>query len=88
MAGAETNLRQEQALQYAFRQKHPHLQFLQLKLAKWVTKNLADELGLPDSCDQCTSEELNSILTRCVVSDRRGDNLHTFHSVEFESDLY
>ena len=59
-----------------------------LKLAEWVAKNLADELGLPDSGDQWTSEELNSILTRCLVSDRRGDNLYTFHSVEFESDLY
>ena len=83
-----TNQRQEQAFQYAYRQKHPLLQFLPLKLAEWVAKNLADELGLPDSCDQWTSEELNSILTRCLVSDRRGDNLHTFHSVEFESDLY
>ena len=83
-----TNQRQEQAFQYAYRQKHPLLQFLPLKLAEWVTKNLADELSLPISCDQCTSEELNCILTRCVVSDRWGDNLHTLHSVEFESDLY
>ena len=32
--------------------------------------------------------DLNRILTGCLVSDRRGNNLHTFHTVEFESDLY
>ena len=32
--------------------------------------------------------DLNRILTGCLVSDRRGNNLHTFHTVEIESDLY
>ena len=32
--------------------------------------------------------ELNQILTLCMVSVRRGNIFHTFHSVEFEPDLY
>ncbi len=33
-------------------------------------------------------EALNNILIHCLVSNRRGNNLHTFQCVEFESDLY
>jgi hypothetical protein len=78
------------ALQYPYRRNHPLLQFLPLKLAEWITNNLADELRMrPASVDGWSSAQLNHILTSCLVSDRRGNNLHTFHTVEFEeSDLY
>ena len=76
-------------LQYAYRRNHALLQFLQFKLAEWIAKNLADELRMrPASVDGWSSAQLNHILTSCLVSDGRGDNLHTFHTVEFESDLY
>ena len=79
------------ALQYAYRRNHALLQFLPFKLAEWIAKNLADELRMrPASVDCWSSAQLNHILTSCLVSDtsRRGNNLHTFHTVEFESDLY
>ena len=78
----------EQTFQYACRRYHPLLQFLTLKLAEWLAKNLSEELNLPDTGDECSSAHLNNILTRCLVSNRKGDNLHTFQCVEFESDLY
>ncbi len=49
-------------------------------------KELAEELNLPDYTNNPTSQDLNCILTRCLALDRRGENLHTFHTVEFESD--
>ena len=69
------------------------MQFLPLKLAEWVAKNLSDELNLPDlpdSDDDFKSVVLNRILqvTQCMVSNRSGNNLHTYQFVEFESDLY
>jgi hypothetical protein len=78
------------ALQYPYCRNHPLLQFLPLKLAEWIANNLADELRMrPASVDGWSSAQLNHILTSCLVSDRRGNNLHTFHTVEFEeSDLY
>ncbi len=77
------------ALQYAYCRNHSLLQFLPLKLAEWIANNLADELRMrPTSVDGWSSAQLNHILTSCLVSDRRGNNLHTFHTVEFESDLY
>jgi hypothetical protein len=78
----------DKTFQYAYRRHHPLLQFLPLKLAEWVANNLADELNLPDSGDDGSSADLNRILTHCLVSNRKGDNLHSFHCVEFESDLY
>ena len=78
----------EQTFQYANRQHHPNLQFLPLKLAEWVAKNMADELNLPDFGDDSGSAVLNLILTQCLVSNRKGENLHSYHTVEFESDLY
>ena len=81
----------EQTFQYAFRQHHPNLQFLPQKLGEWVAKNMADELNLPvPDCgdDDISSACINRILTQCLVSNRKGDNLHTYHTVEFESDLY
>ena len=54
-------------------------------------QTLADGLCMqPDSGQEWTSAQLNRILG-CLVTDRRGNNLHTFqcfHLVEFESDLY
>ena len=76
-------------LQYAYRRNHALLQFLPFKLAEWIAKNLADELRMmPDFGEDWSSDQLNRILTGCLVSDRQGNNLHTFHTVEFESDLY
>ena len=79
----------EQTLQYPFRQHHPNLQFLPQKLGEWVAKNMAEELSLPD-CDEdnISSAYINRILTQCLVSNRKGENLHSYHTVEFESDLY
>ena len=66
-----TNQRHEQGFQYAHRQNHPFLQFLPLMLAEWVAKNLAYELGLPHSSDECSSTDMNNILSSCLLSDRR-----------------
>jgi hypothetical protein len=69
--------------------QEPHPFALSSNQAEWITKNLADELRMrPDSGEDWSSAQLNRILTGCLVSDRRGNNLHTFHTVEFESDLY
>jgi hypothetical protein len=48
------------------RRYYPLLQFLPLKLAEWVAKNLADELDLPDYGDDLESADLNLILTQCL----------------------
>ena len=85
-SGANQN--REPTFQYAFRQHHPLLQFFSQKLAEWLAKNMSEELNLPDPGDEWSSETLNNILIHCLVSNRRGDNLHTFQCVEFESDLY
>ena len=53
--------------------------------------HLANELNLPPRTgpgDTWSSDDLNRILLRCFVADKRGNNLHTFNSLEFESDLY
>jgi hypothetical protein len=83
-----TTQRHEQSFQYAYRQHHPLLHFLPLKLADWVAKNLAHELRLPQPSDASSSADMNHVITSCLVSDRRDNNLHIFHCVEFESDLY
>ena len=88
-SGAANRL--EQAFEYAFRGSHPLLQFVPQKLSEWIAKNLADELNLPPRTgpgDTWSSDDLNRILLRCFVADKRGNNLHTFNSLEFESDLY
>ena len=41
-----------QTFHYAFHQHHPNLQFLPLKLAEWLAKNMSDELNLPDSDEE------------------------------------
>jgi hypothetical protein len=70
----------------------PFLQFLPLcrffQLAEWVAKNFADELDLSVTGDEWSAQDLNLIITRGNFSDRLGNILHTFQSVEFESDLY
>jgi hypothetical protein len=85
-SGANQN--REQTFQYAYRQHHSLLQFLSQKLAEWLAKNMSDELNLPDPGDEWSAEALNNILIHCLVSNRRGDNLHTSQCVGFESDLY
>ena len=88
-AAPGSNQGNDKVFQYAYRRNHALLQFLPIKLAEWIAKNLADELRMrPDSGEDWSSDQLNRILTGCLVSDRRGNNLHTFHTVEFESDLY
>jgi hypothetical protein len=85
------NSRQEQAFKYAFQRSHPLLQFFPQKLSEWIVKNLADELALPPNTgpgDRWSSEDLNRVLVQCILSNRKGNNLHTFNSLEFESDLY
>ena len=85
------NSRQEQTFEYAFWRSHPLLQFLPQKLSEWIVKNLADELALPPNTgpgDKWSSEDLNRVLVQCILSNRKGNNLHTFNSLEFESDLY
>ena len=82
---------QQETFQYAFRRSHPILQFLPQKLSEWIAKNLADELALPPNTgpgNDWSSADLNRILLRCFVSDKKGNNLHTFNSLEFESELY
>ena len=57
----------------------------------WIDKNLGDELNLParaGSDADWSTEKLNVILQRCLVSDRKGLNIHTLQMLEFESDLY
>jgi hypothetical protein len=88
-SGAANRL--EQTFEYAFRGSHPLFQFLPQKFSELITKNLADELNLPPRTgpgDDWSSEDLNSILLLCFVADKRGNNMHTFNSLEFESDLY
>ena len=83
--------RQEQSFEYAFRKSHPLLQFLPQKLSEWIAENLEDELELPPKTGPdgtWSSVDLNRILLRCCVADSKGNNLHTFNSLEFESDLY
>ena len=79
------------AIEYVYRQMHPLLQFLPQKLAEWIDKNLGDDLNLParaGSDADWSAEKLNIILQRCLVSDRKGLNIHTCQMLEFESDLY
>ena len=79
------------AIEYVYRRMHPLLQFLPQKLAEWIDKNLGDELNLParaGSDADWSAEKLNIILQRCLVSDRKGLNIHTCQMLEFESDLY
>ena len=61
------------------------------KLAEWIANNYAEELNVPprpDPSQPWSTATLNRILQTCLVSDRKGNNIHTFQTVEFESDLY
>ncbi len=76
---------------YVYRNSHPILQFLPQKLAGWIANNYAEELNVPlrpDPTQPWSTATLNRILQTCLVSDRKGNNIHTFQTVEFESDLY
>ena len=42
----------------------------------------------PDTTQPWNTATLNRILQTCLVSDRKGHNIHTFQTVEFEPDLY
>jgi hypothetical protein len=83
--------RQHPPVQYIYRSSHPLLQFLPQKLAEWIGNNYAEELNVlprPDPSKPCSTATLNQILQSCIVSDSRGINIHTFQTVDFESDLY
>jgi hypothetical protein len=61
------------------------------KLAEWIANNYAEELNVPprpDPSQPWSTATLNRILQTCLVSDRKGNNIDTFQTVEFESDLY
>ena len=69
---------------------HPMLQFLPKKLAEWIANNYAEELNVPlrpDPTQPWSTATLNRILQTCLVSDRKGNNIHTFQTVEFKSDV-
>ena len=83
--------RQHPPVIYVYSTSHPMLQFLPQKLAEWIANNYAEELNVPlrpDLSQPWSTETLNRILQTCLVSDRKGINIHTFQTVEFESDLY
>ena len=64
---------------------------LQAVVAEWIANNYAEELNAPlrpDPTQPWSTATLNRILQTCLVSDRKGNNIHTFQTVEFESDLY
>ena len=94
MSASGSNQRQEPVVQFPYCQKHPLLQFLPIKLAEWVAKNLADELHLPVQTTQTKLADSSRpavpepISYSCLVSDCPGENMHTFQTIEFESDLY
>ncbi len=80
-----------QAVEYLYRSSHPMLQFLPQKLAEWIANNYSEELNVPprpDPSKPWSTATLNRILQTCIVSDSRGIKIHTFQTVEFESDLY
>ena len=92
VSGQATNpARQRPPVEYVYRSSHPMLQFLPQKLAEWIANNYAEELNVPlrpDLSQPWSTATLNRILQTCLVSDRKGINIHTFQTVEFESDLY
>ena len=85
--------RQHPPVEYMYCSSHPMLQFLPQKLAEWIANNYAEELNVPlrpglSQPWSTATVTLNQILQTCLVSDRKGINIHTFQTVEFESDLY
>ena len=83
--------RQHPPIEFVYRSSHPMLQFLPQKLAEWIANNYAEDLNVPprpDPSQPWSTATLNRILQTCIVSDSRGINIHTFQTVEFESDLY
>ena len=58
-------------------------------MAEWIANNYAEELNVPlrpGLSQPWSTATLNRILQTCLVSDRKGINMHTFQTVEFESD--
>jgi hypothetical protein len=92
MSGQAANpARKHPPVEYMYRSSHPMLQFLPQKWAEWIANNYAEELNVPprpDPSKPWSTATLNRILQTCMVSDSRGINIHTFQTVEFESDLY
>jgi hypothetical protein len=69
LSASGTNQRHKETFKYAYRQNHPLLQFLPLKLAEWVATTFPEEMGLADFVDKFCSQDLSHILTLCLVSD-------------------
>ena len=87
MSGQAADLaRLHQPVTYMYCTSHPMLQFFPQKLAEWITNNYAEELNVllrPDLTQPWSTATLNRILQACLVSDRKGNNIHTFQTVEF-----
>ena len=82
--------RQHRPVQYMYHSSHSMLQFLPQKLAV-DCKQLccgAQCASQADPSKPWSTATLNWILKICIVSDSRKINIHTFQTVEFESDLY
>ena len=92
VSGQPANLaRQHPPIEYVYRSSHHMLQFLLQKLAQWIANNYAEDLNVPPRpvpSQPWSTATLNQILQTCIVSDSRGIYIHTFPTVEFESDLY
>ena len=74
--------RQHPPVEYVYRSSRPVLQFLPQKLAEWIANNYAEELNVPlrpDPSQPWSTATLNRILQTCLVSDRKGNNIDTFH---------
>ncbi len=83
--------RQHPPVEYVYSWSHLMLQFLPQKWAAWNANNYAEELNVPPRPDPSRpwiTAALNRILKACIVSYRHWINIHTFQTVEFESDLY
>ena len=88
---AANQVRQHPPVEYVYHSSHPMLQFLPQKSAEWIANNYAEELNVPlrpGLSQPWSTVTFNRILQTCLVSDRKGINMHTFQTVEFESDLY
>jgi hypothetical protein len=75
--------RQHPPVTYVYSTSHHLLQFLPQKLAEWIANNYAEELNVPlrpDPTQPWSTATLNIILQTCLVSDRKGNTIHTFQT--------
>ena len=72
--------RQHPPVEYVYRSSHPLLQFLPQKLAEWIANSYAEELNVPlrpDLSQPWSTVTLNRILQTCLLSDSKGNNIHS-----------